>query len=427
MNISIFKKRLLLVWTVLLLLFKPSMIGERFNPAVYFLFVSITGLLFLIDPESKKRYMNKRVVTALLLILLSVFYFLFQGLLLSNAKGTVINSFVVIFGTSICIAYVSRKENVQQIFKFFINIFFVLSLSAIFTAVFFIFFNFNASEIPLLANLNFLVPSYFRPAGIYLGNHLLIFPFTGVWSALNIGSYSLPRFIGFFREPGMAQIFFLTAYFLTYFIEVKRLKFKRIIILIGAVFTFSTGGLLSFLGGFIMLKLFGKGKTPNLTIIVTTMVSLTIIIAFFATIPYLGFLNKISSESGKQRSESFSNSFKLLSESPVVGIGYYGDFKKNSKGVVVSQQFLGLAGVAYQIGIVGLILYSIAWYYGLARLGNMQTLCIYMPCLLTLMISQPSYNDVIVFFLILTDTSNLKLVQLKSSVIINKQGQVSTT
>lgn len=417
MNISKQKKRLLFAWTILLLLFRPSIIGERFNPVIFFLFVVITVFLFLIDPEHSRRYMSRKVVITLLLILLTVIYFLFQGLLLSSAKRTVINSFIVILGTSICIAYVARKDNVTFIFKSFINIFFWLSVSAIITALIFIFCRFDYTKIPIIANLSYLTPGYGSYKGSDLGSHLLFFPFTLVWSALNIGGISIPRFLGIYREPGMAQLFFLTAYFLTYFVEVKKIKLKRTIILVGAIFTFSTGGLLSFLGGLLMLKLFGKGKMPSLAIVTTTIISLTIIIFIFATIPQLGFLNKMSSKSGKQRSESFSNSFKLLSEAPIFGNGYYNDFRKNKNDVVVSKLLVGIPAVACEIGIFGIILYSLLWYYGLFRLGNMQTLCIYLPCLLTLLFSQPSYNDVIVFFLILTDTSNMTL--LKESKEIN--------
>src|ERR1035437_227942 len=412
MNMSIFKKRLLLIWTILLLLFKPSVVGERFNPLIFFLFISTTCLLFIIDNENNKRYMNKRNVFAFLLILLTAVYFLFQGLLLSNAKSTVINSIVVIFGTSICIVYVSRKDNVPIILRTFINIFFWLSLSAVTTAVIFIFCGLDYTKIPVVANLNFFVHGYGKSNGTNLGSHLLFFPFTLVWSSFNIGGFSLPRFIGIFREPGMAQLFFITAYFLTYFVETKKVKLKRFVILLGSFLTFSTAGLLSFLGGLLMLKLFGKGKIPSLTMVTTTIISLTSIIIIFATIPNLGLLNKMSSASGKERSKSFENSLKILSESPIVGTGYYNGFRINHNDEVGHKDFLGLGliGVAYEIGIIGLILYLILWYYGLFRLGNIQTLCIYMPCLLTLMFSQPSFNDVIVFFLILTDTSNMKLI-----------------
>lgn len=413
MNISIFKKRILFVWTFILLLFRPSLLGERFNPVIFFFFLATTGLLFLIDPETNKRYINKKIVFAFLLILLIVIYFLLQGLLLSSAKKTVINSIVVILGTSICIAYVSRKDNISHIFTSFINIFFWLGLSAIITYTIIIFCSFDDSKMLLLTNLNFLFPGYETPKEVHLIDHLLFFPFTIVSGSVKFLGITFPRFIGIFREPGMTQLFFVTAYFLTYFVDIKRAKLKRFIIMIGSVLTFSTAGLLSFLGGFLMLKLFSKGKMPSLRIVTTTVISLIIITFIFATIPGLGFLNKISSESGEERSKSYSNSIKILSDSPIVGTGYYNDFIKNKNDVVVSNQFLGILGVAYQIGIVGLALYLIIWYYGLSRLGNIQTLCIYMPCLLTLLISQPSYNDVIVFFLILTDTSNLKLVSLK--------------
>ena len=421
MNIFFLRKRLLFIWTVLLLLFRPSILGERFNPVIYFLFIIVTGLLFLLDPESKKRYMDKRVIITFLLILLTILYFLFQGLLLSSAKSTVINSFVVILGASICIAYVSRKENVPQIFKAFITIFFWLSVTAVITAVIFIFCGLEASKIPVVANLSYLTPEYIANKGGSSGSHLLFFPFTLVWSSINIAGIDFPRFVGIFREPGMAQLFFLTAYFLTYFVEVKRVKLKRSLILMGAILTFSTGGLLSFLGGFLMLKLFGKGKVPDVKVVSTTVVSLSIILIVFATIPQLGFLNKASSQSGKERSKSYMSSLKLLAESPVIGTGYYNDFIKNKKDKAVASQFLGILGVAYQIGIVGLILYSIVWYYGLSRLGNLQTFCIYMPCLLTLLISQPSYNDVIVFFLILTDTSTLTMLRIKNRVISSEK------
>src|ERR1035437_2693768 len=368
------KKILLFLWTFLLLLFRPSFLGERFNPIIYFLFIIITGLLFIIDPESNKRYMNKKVVFTLSLILLTVIYFLFQGLLLSNAKKTVINSCVVIFGISICIAYVSRKDNVPHIFKSFINIFFWLSLSAIITFIIFLFCGLDESRIPLIANL-----SYFFPG--YVANHLLLFPFTIVWSSVKIAGVRFLRFSGIFREPGMTQIFLLTAYFLTYFVDVKTVKLKRFIILIGSILTFSTGGLLSFLGGFLMLKLFGKGKIPSISIVTITIISLTIIIVVFATIPQFGFFNKMSSESGKERLETFNNSLKSLPEAPIFGAGYYNDFRKNNNGVVVTKKdkdvSSGLIGIANQTGFVGLILYIMVWFYGFSRLGNMQTLCIY--------------------------------------------------
>ncbi len=411
--ISAFKKRLLFFWTLLLVLFRPSILGEQYNPIVFFLFVITTVLLFVIDPESLKRFMSRKVFIAFLLVALIVIYFLVQGLLLSSAKATVINSTVVILGVSICIAYVSRRENIPVILKAFINIFFFLSLSAFVTYAILILDGFDWSKIPVVANLSSLVPGYPVYKQGDLGNHLLFFPFTAVWSATSIAGITLPRFIGLFREPGMAQLYFLTAYFLTYFVDIKRVKLKRRVILFAVFLTFSTGALLSFLGGFLMFKLFGKGKMPSVSKLTFTMVTLSIIIFLFAIIPNLGFLNKMSSRSGKDRSKSFDSSLQLLSKSPVVGTGYYNDFIKNDKDVVVSKQFLGLLGVAYQIGIIGIILYAIIWYYGLSRLANLQALCIYMPCLLTLIFSQPSYNDVIVFFLILTDTSNLKLTNFK--------------
>ncbi len=404
------KKRVLLfIWTLLLLLFRPSILGERFNSFVFVCFTIVSIILLLIQPSKSKWSFSRNVVYLFFLIVILLIYLFFQGLILTDIKRVVVNSVIVILGTSICFLLVLKKEHLNFILQSFINIIFFLSISAFVTYSIYLFLGLKVTRIPLVANLSHLAPSYNNEYNDFLGDHLLFFPFTGIWSALNVTNLSIPRHVGIFREPGMAQIFFLTAYFVTFFIETSRAKLKRLVILIGAFLTLSTSGLLSFIGGYIALRLFGQGRIPNGFRIVSTLFFFILMAIAFSNLPEIGFLSKISSESGQYRSESFENSAKLLAKHTMLGVGYYNGFETSETGIVNSKQFVGLIGVGYQIGLVGIVLYLLVWFAGLYKLGSLKTLCIYVPCLVTLVFSQPSYNDVFVFFLLLFDTRSLNI------------------
>src|SRR5687768_946798 len=86
---------LLDVWTVIILLFRPSIFGERFNYIVFLVFLIVSSLIIFNYRRTGLR-VEKNLYMTSLVVLSTLFYFLIQGLLLSDAKKTVINSCILL-------------------------------------------------------------------------------------------------------------------------------------------------------------------------------------------------------------------------------------------------------------------------------------------------------------------------------------------
>ena len=139
-----------------------------------------------------------------------------------------------------------------------------------------------------------------------------------------------------------------------------------------------------------------------------------IILTVLIFIPDIGILDKIASISGSQRTQSFLYSINLFAENPLFGTGYYKGFEDMERLGEEYIQFLGIIGVAYQIGIIGLVLYSLPWFYSIRYFHNKTTFFVLIPCLATLFFSQPSYNDMIVWFLLLIDFKKVSHISTSS-------------
>lgn len=329
------------------------------------------------------------------------FYFLAQGFILKAPTAIVFNSCFLIVFVSISIAIVT-SYNAVQIIKAFILIHVALSLSSIVTIFLYILFGLNPDGLISITDLNDLVG---RPHLEYIyafEGHTLYFPYSVNWASIGVAGHPIPRMLGIYREAGMGQIFFFTAYFMSYLVDFNRTRLIRTMLLLGGILTFSTSGLLSFFAGYILLNHFPQWKFRFSTrkfVIAFIAVPLILFVLIFA--PDIGVLDKVASLSGGQRTQSFLHSVKLLSENPVFGTGYYKGFENMDSRGEEYVQFLGIIGVAYQIGFVGIILYFLPWIYAINYFHSKKTVFVLAPCLVTLFFSQPSYNDMIVWFLLL--------------------------
>ncbi|MDO1445145.1 hypothetical protein Q0590_02730 [Rhodocytophaga aerolata] len=405
------KKFLLFLWTFLLICFRPSIFGEKYNPLVFFCFLIVTGLIALSQNIFIKFKVKKKFLVTVTVILTTVLYFVLQGFILSDAKLTVLNSAIIILGTITCFLYVLNSANQFYILKFFIYIHFAFSISSICTFIIYVLTGFNPSNLPVLVDLYALVEyAVYDPSRLF-SNHVILFPFTVVWSNAEFLGISVHRALGIYREPGMAQIFFLTAYFLTYFIPLAKPRLIRNTILAGSFLTFSTASFISFLFGIVIYKFANSLKFQNIIKSLLNPLRITIFASLFiiaSAITYNLVKDKLNDISGQTRIISYLKGAKRLMASPMFGEGYYNSFAKNEEGIVISDSFIGLIGVSYQIGLIGIMLYLTSWYFGVSMLGNTASLCIYIPCFITLFTSQPSYNDVFTWFLLLIDTSHFK-------------------
>jgi hypothetical protein len=400
-------KFLLLFWVIFLGSFRPSIFGEKYNLLVFFLFIS-TSILLLIVSRRKKIALDKNGFIALSLILFCVSYFAIQGLILSDAKATVINSSVLLLFTVPIMAFILHGFQ-ETVLKFFVQVHFYLSLSAIITFAIYIFVQFSIERLPLIGSLYELVEyAKYDPARL-LSNHVIFFPFTVAWSSAGFMGIEVPRFVGIYREPGMAQIFFNTAFILSLFIDFKRKRLVRLVLLIGSILTFSAAGFVNLLLFAVFYIFYSpKSKEQVYKLIKNPIVVVVVMVLFLIlakqSIEMLD--ERFSQISGQGRLTSFADGFSRLKENLFFGEGYYNSFKKDDNGVIVSASFIGILGVSYQLGLVGVFLYLLPWLFRLLTARRL-FVCIYIPCFVTLFFSQPSYNDIFTFFLLLINTKQL--------------------
>lgn len=397
--------RLLLTgWTLALLCLRPSIFGEKYNALVFVIFFFITCLL--VGLQKNSFILSRKRLGALIVIYLCLLYFLIQGLILSEAREIVVNASVFLLLTAPCIALIINRYQ-ETILKIFINFHYYLSISAVVTFAIFLINGLSIYKLPYIASLYELVGyAAFDPIRP-LSNHVLVFPFSVIWSTADLFGISFPRFVGIYREPGMSQIFFITALTLTYFVPVRHLQRKRLFILAGCLLLISAAGAINLV---LVAMVYAATNTSLKQHLITFIKNPIIIFIFIIALIGLGraafqmTAKKIGEVSGQTRIESFENGLSRLSENPWFGKGYYSAFQQDNRGSIVLENNIGLIGVSFQIGIIGLTLYFFCWAFSLSQLAAQRTFVIYLPCLLTLLFSQPSYNDAFVWFLLLLDT-----------------------
>jgi O-Antigen ligase len=398
------------LWAILLLLFRPSVIGENYNSQVFIIFFIVT--VAILSTEIRERFsLSVGRIIVVVCVYICVAYFFIQGMILSDATKTVINSCVFLLMLMPCLVLILARHQ-HRVLQVIINFHVLLAVSAVITFSIFIATGFSIDRLPTIANLDSLLGLGMSDPSVGLINHIMFFPFTICWSTTGIAGIEIPRFTGMYREPGMAQIFLLTSFMLSYFIEVKHQRLKRILLLIASVLTFSAAGLVNLLVAVFFLAFSNSSVKGSVVRILKKPIVVLVGLVLFVVMAkqtYQYVAEKLDDISGIDRVDSFQRGWQDLMENPVFGKGYYASFKKDSEGVVVSQNFIGLPGVSYQLGMVGLFLYFLCWYFSLTKLGRRKTLCIYIPCLLTLALSQPSYNDVFSWFIIFLDTRNFEI------------------
>jgi hypothetical protein len=372
---------------------------------IFFVFFFITIAIVVLGP-AKKPALSVRRVIVLAAVYLCVIYFGVQGLLLSNARQTVINSVVFISMVVPCLVLILSLYQ-EIVLKIFVNFHVILSVSAIATFVVFVLVGFSVYRIPVIADLYSLVEYAEYDPSRPLSNHQLLFPITVAWSVLDIVGVSLPRAVGIYREPGMAQIFFLTAVMLTYFLEMKNVGRKRVLLLIGTALLFSAAGFVNFVICILVLSTVKASVKQSLVRFIKNplvVVFSLVLFIFIARETYFLVANKLENVSGSERLESFARGIGKLSENPVFGKGYYNAFKTYVGGAEITENVIGLPGVSAELGLVGLGLYCLCWLLSIRLLSGKRALCIYIPVFLTLALSQPSYNDAFAWFVMFLDT-----------------------
>lgn len=399
------RRTLLFLWTLSFLCLRPSIFGERYNLLV-FIFLFLISFIAIYFFGGNLLRADRKSFNLLIIILVLVSYFFIQGLAMSSNTQVVFNSCFLILSISILSFFMLSTDKIY-ILKSIIYIHVVLSLSSLVTFLIFLVSGFNTNGLITISILNDFMNTPIPSDGDFFSYHRLFFPYSHSWSSVGIFGKQVPRLLGIYREAGMAQIFFFTAYFLTFLIKIDKSRLVRIILLLGGLLTFSTGGLLSFLGANVVLFFYPRHRLKiNFTKFFIILIGLPILISAVFFMPDFGILAKANSISGQERIKSYRRSWNSFLENPLFGQGFFKDFEKERESSSYVDT-LGLIGFIYQLGVVGIILYLLPWLYSFHAFNNSKTYFVLMPCFLTLLFSQPSYIDMIVWLLLFVDFSAL--------------------
>ena len=237
----------ILFWTITFLQLRPSIIGQKYNVFAFFLF-TISNVVYWIYKKRISLKTDKILAKESLLFVFFYSYLLINGLILSDSTNAVINSVLFSILTIPFFLIIIGDENSKLGFlKSFINIHFVLSISSIITFIIYLIGNFSYDKLPWVIQIEFM-------KDMYKSGHFILFPFTIIWSSGFFLDIPFPRFVVFYKEPGIAQMFLATSFFLTYRIKINRAKIKRMLILFGLLLTFSTTAFISLAAGYLAMS-----------------------------------------------------------------------------------------------------------------------------------------------------------------------------
>jgi hypothetical protein len=288
----------------------------------------------------------------------------------------------------------------------FILLHFALGLSAIISTYLLAFKGFDPAS---------LVITYIsEPA--YNNSHFIVFPFSEYWSTVRLGGVKTSRFVGIYREPGVAQAYFLTAYFMTHFVHIRSRKVIQGVLLIASILLFSTAGIINLLIGILALYLLNPELRPKIEKVplrtVSVFIAIGVITVVFLTMSSeLNIRVKLNQHvSGEFRKNSLFGGLDQFIEKPILGHGYYSSYREDEIDIIDSFKQTGLLSSAFEIGVIGISFYFSLWVYGVKKLGSWRTLCIYIPTLLTLLTFQATYLTAFVWFLLLINTQSYQLI-----------------
>ncbi len=367
---------------------RPALFGHLFSDA-YVLFPIAALTLLSLFLGFRVRFRGSTLVL-FGLVVLYVVWVLFQLLLLSPATiyiGEVLGLTILIvaLGTTVLIG----ETGATTALKALVLLMVFLALSQLITYLLF-FLGFQGDILLLEKDVR-------DNAAIPLR---LYFPFTTTLHFVKIAGHRIQRAVGFWREPGLYQLFIITSYFATDFIRLRHKTLVRWLLVFSLLTTFSTAGYAIFLGCLAYKNFFMRRGHFRVRLVALLIVGGAFLA--FLSAPYFGLQDKLLRS--EKRLLSPLASWELLCEQPIVGYGITSE-EELYPGVKLGINFLSSL---HQHGIVGLGLYlglvacALAWHY------NRRTVILLLPVLVTALVAQPLYGTAFMFFMLFLPTRGLE-------------------
>lgn len=190
---------------------------------------------------------------------------------------------------------------------------------------------------------------YFYDAPVY-------FPFTLVYGVGEIGNLNVPRMLGFGRESGITQTFYIWGFYKCkdYF---ENCKWLKILLGLGVLVCFSTTGLAIFAMCFIIDYIVRhKGEKTKKKYYLLLVIATVFILLYGGT---FSFAKRVE-VSYQDRIENIANGFDNLKDNPVFGIGFMKSVQPSVAGGSELSDICLLASSA-KIGLVGMALFLLIY------------------------------------------------------------------
>jgi hypothetical protein len=230
----------------------------------------------------------------------------------------------------------------------------------------------------------------FSTGGVWVENGQVVFPFSIIYGYLS--DYNIYRFLGVYRESGIAQMFFLWSAWYLYF---RNINWKWLLgSILGAIFVMSTAFFLTALAS--LVTFISLDKRFRFRHRITGLLIVTFVLVLFFMAPGIGLVDKMltHSESLNDRIEPIISAFDDHT-STFFGEGLY---LANENSLL---QGINALAYIYYYGIIGFILYLCIFMIAFVQTDD-KTRCVTLTSIIltTSLIFQPIIDAPLVNFLI---------------------------
>ncbi len=369
---------------------RPTIGGQSLTPIALLLIIAVLGIDLLNRRFVVKRPTDHAICVAFFGISLWVYFAFFSIISASGRIDFVTKSTIahIVVIASACLIFTDPKNN--GLFFRYLSVFLMLPIvSYAVTASLAYFVSFDSLYL------------FSMTVEDYPGTGDILFPFTPIYTFIEIPDVKLARLSGFFRESGIAQAFYGWG-FMAAPILWRRVTLVRTIFAAGMIFTISTAGILLLALLLVTVNIMsvsaGRGSPRRR---VAKLMAVTVISGAvgFGTyyvnenVPVVGLRDKEErSVSADDRYDANSGSIRVIAEHPL-GLGLYSSTIPNST--------INLIGSMQEIGVPGLFLF-LALYLGPPMLlrRKIYALACVSPVLLTAISSQPLLDAPFVYVLL---------------------------
>lgn len=347
---------------------RPMLLGNLYAPVSLIIMVCLIAIrLWKKDLKIKRDTTKYKIYISCIVFF---FYCFVQGILLSDRTDTVIKEVIYYFFFSTCFFLCTERK---QVIQYCIKILYVLMTVCVVSYL-----------ITLIQALRFgWTSQYIKEFDYgYFTNSKLYFPFTLTYSHTWFNGINLQRMLGFARESGIMQIFYVWGFFMAdkYF---ARPIIMKIIMGLGVIACFSTAGFIVFGLSLMISNILNNKKFFSFnTVLVTVLAGIMIYVLFFARGTNIGAK---ANESILGRTDAISFGLNGFIDRPLFGHGFY-DTLGNS---LIQTGICAISSLG-QIGIIGFLLWLNIWVCAFFFASSARTfLCANAAFFITALFSQP--------------------------------------